>query len=215
MLVLTSYDNLTEALPGCMNIPDTNQFECYVGVFMEHHLRPFLSLHGILPTPSFTPDYAHRLETLCGSYSGIIALACWKEMGNVYTSVYGYGAELVFSKCDNAPTDETRNECKLKSVEIIATNENNFNRSEKLQELCDLYSGRVESCISRVLSSQIESSLAFAPISSSFCADLPKYADWCFEELITKLHTRAKDASEFMAWCNKLDQTHVERCKQM
>lgn len=216
VFLLHEYGNVKEALPHCGEVERAFKYECYVGLFMENHYRSVLSEHGILPVPEKNEAYSHTLEKLCASYLGIVKKACWKEMADMYISLYRYDVEKVFTACAKGVPKETGNECKLKAVEIFSQYHPFLTGEGKLNEICLLYEkagGIYRDCTDRILLSQTQTSATLIPYSNTFCNSMSATnRETCFSILVNKIQENITIKDQLQSACEALEDVYKNTC---
>ena len=211
--VVGSQDILSQALPNCDGVADKLKFDCLDGLFMEHNQRIALVDHGLLPAPTYTPEYAKQLEQGCSSYNGVQGLACWTEMAEVYAKTFGYDAKKIYDNCEHAKDFEQAESCYFKGVVILATYPLELNK-QQLVEICSFYKDEAtyQSCLTYFISSLMHYSVKFTDRGIELCQNISSYNQWCFEELGRQLAQSAPSAEQRTELCQTAEPKYRNSC---
>lgn len=123
LVLVEAGGKIPAALNLCTAFSDPGQrYFCDTGVFMEEITALNLVKHGLSPESEL--DWAGRvpeLETLCRSYNGDAAVACWEEITHAALIKFHYDPAVMFDFCASAQVEEGAKRCRRHAIGIIAT----------------------------------------------------------------------------------------------
>jgi hypothetical protein len=210
-------DDVDKAVPKCGEVVDRLKFDCLDGLFMEHNQRIALNDHQLADLPTYTPDYAASLQKVCDKYEGVQSVACWTEMAEVYAKTFGYEAELIYDKCNAAPSKESAERCYFKGVVLLATYPYNVTK-DKLVSICQFYYDDEQTfmtCGNNLISSLLHYSPKFTDRGVDFCSGISKYNDWCFRELGNQLNQFVSSPADRLVFCSSADEKYKNLCAKI
>lgn len=189
ILLAVNVNDIPKALDVCQGGPESMQYECFSGVFMENETRDNLVAHRLVDHIPWNKQTTQDQEDICHKYSGVMGRACWREISHMYSFISIDNPSLVYQLCNKAPTSMDQDDCYFHSVGIM-TASFRFDLSNS-KDLCNPFINlpqKYQQCISYSTNSMILSSPKFADRVITLCESVPQnYRKGCYQNLGERL----------------------------
>jgi hypothetical protein len=191
LMMVQEENQISRTVEKCNKITNPGfHYECLSGAFMERLTAENLIAHDLIKVkPRWNEDLARETEKLCAEYTGLAAKACWKELSYVYFSINNNEPLGLHKECQNAPTQEIRDECYIYGAGNMI-NSGRF-KEENLIVLChqfDLNDPMFNRCMNQTIGSLLTSTTDNLERTLSICQKTyPQYKGNCYAKIVTIL----------------------------
>lgn len=189
IVLVYNLGDLDKSIKVCSQSSSRLQFLCHSGVFMENIERKNLEAHNIAKRIDYTAQTIQVQESICGKYSGIVAKACWMEIGHMYTGFAQNDLSKIQTLCKAAPQQDFQDECYFQGATIVALEPALTN--EQMSRLCSPMESdrkKMETCIDRIILVLIYNSVRYEERARKFCNLVPESEkQYCFDLIDNRL----------------------------
>lgn len=208
-IVLVTYSgDIDQSLEICQMFKDSLQNHyCNQGVFMENITALNLIDHKIV-----SEDYLNwssrfdQIKQMCKKYSDPPAMACWEESTHAAVQKYQNEFSKVLEWCDEAPSVEGRDKCKIHAIGIItATNNYQLANISRLCRIPQKSDPDFESnCYSNIVGSMLSTVPEKLNDAVDFCASLANsdFVSNCISMIYTVSNSELFSRSDIQNICN-------------
>jgi hypothetical protein len=211
-LVLSGYNNLTEALQKCSNqsyvIKGLTTYNCYDGVFMEN----VYGIHEGTPSPNRWVDpndtsYPCDAPQIDQKYLA----ACWSNQPALIYQNFSNDIGIISSLCNKLKNNDYQITCMSglnRQINSLAKN------SKDVLSLCNLEPTNFkQGCLTQNASSFF--SLGDQKTSFDICSVDTENMSQCSKTLVALIKTSSATKNEKSSWCSKIkDQAIQSSCQE-
>lgn len=180
ILLAEKEGNIEEAIKVCEKVPQSIQYQCFGGLFMENITRDNLVIHGIGTHIQTTEQTTSVQQKLCETHTGFAALGCWREMAHMFVRLTNNDPQKSYALCNNAKEKKEREECFLHAAGLIVRD---FNISNELKNsACDPLSGNdlFRRCLREIVFTMLSASTGYEKEVRDFCKAVENLKDQKF-----------------------------------
>lgn len=192
VLLVEKDGSIPDTVNICEKIPQSLQYQCFSGTFMESFTRDNLVTHGLAKKIPWNEETIKAQEDLCRKYQGFAAMGCWQEISHMYSAYFHDDPAKVFEACSRAPNIKFRNECYQHAVASLTTQgpeEENYFAS-----LCKYYEDNeyeYQRCTLVAVDSMMNASISYTDRALNYCSAIPEgFKDECFKNIAEALALR-------------------------
>jgi len=196
---------------------DRQRFVCFNGVFMENITVLNLIDHGYVSQELKNPaPRLEEFESLCRTYEGEKATACWKEIAHAVVARFRINPGPAFQFCNTAPTKDAQDYCKLHAIDMLnGKTDYDFPSITYMCKLEQSYDpGFEDQCYARMARSALLSTPQLGPRVAELCLSLSsQFQPSCFAQIGAVLYRYLKMEEGVLAeLCQKTPQELYHYC---
>lgn len=216
LIYLNANGDLKKAVKVCDTVSpgiEHKNYQCYLGLFMEHTTKLNMVLHGFKFDPySITDNDISDMKNICNSVRNYAAESCWEEISRLFLMRDNNNTITAFRDCTEASTDEYRKDCQMYLGMLTIGSSKNM--TDGIHQYCNFYSDMQEKndCQLLLLSTVLFNTPTNAPSAIAFCKTLPANSQRsCFLKIGSTLALMLPDA-EIIEYCKKAPKKFFASC---